>query len=278
MESSGEGQPLKGEKPKPARVDRQLIGLVQLIIDGPTGKDGIQAKARRISDLDEAIARAKRAISGLEMEIAEKKKGMLGELIGPVKAFIEGKLGELSRAQEGLERLQSERRVKSAEVLNEIASIENSVDDYARSQKEYQSAGTLQRLLKKMAIVALICGNVSASMKRIKATGTNAELPQAQLLFQQNKDLLETALREYWTEVAKSSRWAGDMPRAFDFADERSIAQAHSIIKTNLAALTAKMEEYVLEIKRALPHTIAADYLTDEKKEYFHERAKEEPE
>lgn len=273
MELSGEGQIGREEKQKTVRVDRQLIGLVQLIIDGPTGKDGIQAKAQRVIELDDALERSKRTIRELEMQIQAKKKGIFGELIGPVKAFIEGKLAELSRAQDGLEKLSEEARRKSAEVLVGIASVEDVVNDYAKRQKEYQVASTLQGLLKSAGMYALICGNVFASMKRIKASGNDAELSQAQLLLQKNKDLLEKSLREYWIEITKSSRWAGDMPRAFERADDRSIAQAPLIIKTNLAALTTKMDEYVLEIKRTLPGTITANYLTDEKKEYFRERA-----
>lgn len=277
METQGEGQPPGGERPKPVRIDNKLIGLVQLIIDGPTRNEGIGAKASRINDLDGAIVRAERAISGLEKEIAEKNKGIFGELIGPVKAFIERKFAELSRAQESLKKMSEELRGKSAEVLAGIASIEDLVDDYVKHQKEYQAAGTLQGLLKNMGMYALICGNAFASMKRIKARGNDAELAQAQFLLQKNRDLLEKVLREYWIEVAKSSRWTGDMPRAFECADDRSIVQAQSIIKTNLAILTTKMEEYVFEIKRTLPGTIAADYLTVEKKKYFRERATAEP-
>ncbi|MBI4252587.1 hypothetical protein HY623_00175 [Candidatus Uhrbacteria bacterium] len=260
------------EKPRPAKLDRNVLGRIRLIVDGEDGKSGIGALARRVEALDKDAERLREERQKAR-EVVDNMKERSGELIGALHALFTRAQATLQKTEEKCASVEQEIREKSSMVCDGIAVIEKIVDEYAKNERQYQAAEQMQKILEKMKVFAGICETVLHSIARLQKSGKAGEITVARELFGRNVSLLQSMLGEYQHQAEKNPRVRGDLPTDFsEIIIKGNFTEAKKHIDETLSSLKEKMGGYVAGIKRNLPDNLGA-LLTEKEKNYFEQRA-----
>ncbi|MEK7123194.1 MAG: hypothetical protein AAB855_05070, partial [Patescibacteria group bacterium] len=132
----------------PIVTERTARGKI-LGIEG--GKDGIVALDRDVRDLDKRIGALRRKHASQLVAIENMKAS---SFLGTAKVFFGGAQAGLEATENELKILTDKIRERSAKVYSGIISVDNTVDQFVRGDRQYKAAEVMQLSLQKAKLMA----------------------------------------------------------------------------------------------------------------------------
>lgn len=209
---------------EPVMTERTARGKI-LVIEG--GKDGIVALDREVRELDRRADELRRKRASQKVAIENMKAS---GFLGTARVFLGGAQAGLEDTEEKLGVLTDQIREKSATVYRGIVSIDNIVDQFVLTDRQYRAAEIIQLSLQKanmmtgLYLKAVLNAQIKiegaltdgAGAEAAQMVGTdielatekyNTEASQALKIVKLNSASFHAALREYASHLKESPGW-----------------------------------------------------------------------